>query len=215
MSLNIHSETLFKTAYGDRDWAFYKQLLGSCVTHGKPGTWLDLGAGLGLLTECAFRFGIDCIGLEGSEYAVHEARNRVPGLDVRLHDLGKPFPLGENSIATVVLNQTIEHLDKPAAQFVLRESYRVLEPGGVLLIYSPCWYNRQERKEITHINLYSPKTLAAEVKQACFKIVAEPNSPNFLLGKSSVGRAVVGLLFRLFPADFLSASSNCIAQKAL
>ena len=214
MSLNIHSATLFKSAYGDRDWVFYRPLLGSCITYGKPGTWLDLGAGLGLFTECAFRFGIDCIGLEGSEYAVDEARSRVPGLDIRLHDLGEYLPFGDNSIATVVLNQTVEHLENATAKFVLRESYRVLEPGGVLLIYSPCWYNKKERKEVTHINLYSPRTLAAEVKQACFEIVAEPNSPNFLLGKSAVGRTMVSLLFKLFPADFLSASANCIAQKA-
>ena len=215
MSLNIHSETLFETSYGNRDWISYKPLLASCITYGKPGTWLDLGAGLGLFAECAFRFGIECIGLEGSEYAVDEAKKRVHGLDIRLHELGERIPFSNNSIATIVLNQTIEHLENSTARFVLRECYRVLEPGGILLIYSPCRYNRKERKEISHINLYSPNTLAAEVKQTHFNIVAEPNSPNLLLGKSRIGRKVMGLLFKLFPADFLSASANCIVQKPL
>lgn len=77
MNDNLHTSELFEKAYGNRTWEFYKGLLSHCVKYGKPSQWLDLGAGLGLFTECANKFGIKCIALEGSLDGVKSAKKKI------------------------------------------------------------------------------------------------------------------------------------------
>jgi SAM-dependent methyltransferase len=208
---NLHTKEMFDRAYGRRRWEYYKHLVAACIVYGEPGQWLDLGAGLGLFVECARNFGIDCVGVEGSRYAVERAKKRGIALEHQL--LEQPLPFDAGSISTVICNQTMEHLHGNTARFVIHESYRVLRPGGVLLVYSPSKFNRAAREEKSHINLYTPKRLKAEVKAAGFTLINAPNSPLPFLGESKAGKALSLLLFRLFPLPFLSASANCIARK--
>lgn len=48
---------------------------------------------------------------------------------------GKTFPFPEASFHTVVTDYALEHVEDPAA--LLREIYRVLEPGGMFLFRTP------------------------------------------------------------------------------
>lgn len=106
---NVHTPDLFLRAYSDRDWRAYKWLLAECVTYGPPGRILDLGAGLGHFVECCARFGIECVGLEGSEWAVQGARARYE-MDIRHHYLDEPLPFEDGSFGAVVCNQLLGHL---------------------------------------------------------------------------------------------------------
>src|SRR5438552_14373106 len=73
---NIHSPEAFAQAYGQRDWRHYRWLVAVCVEHAEPGLVVDVGAGLGLFVEACLRYGLPCVGLEGSVYAVETARQR-------------------------------------------------------------------------------------------------------------------------------------------
>ncbi len=210
---NLHTKEIFERAYGDRDWNWYRGLLAESVTYGMPGKWLDLGAGLGLFVEAATRFGIDCVGLEGSQYGVRTAKERFPALDIRQHFLEDRLPFEDHSISTIMCHQTIEHISPAVAQSVLKESYRVLIKGGVILIYSPCIYDRRQRAEETHVNLYTPGRLRAELKEAGFVDIRRCDSPRMILGNWVLSRWIVSALFRIFPIDTLSATANCIAIK--
>ena len=91
---NIHTPETFLRAYGTREWRWYQHLLSCVIQKGKPGIVLDIGAGLGLFMECAHRWGIKCIGLEGSEFAVREAKkNNQPLYPVTnsLYNYGHTF----------------------------------------------------------------------------------------------------------------------------
>ena len=167
---NVHTREAFEKAYGNRDWNWYRGLVAACIQYGKPGKWLDLGAGLGLFVECTRRFGIDCIGLEGSEYAVKHAKKRFPEIDVRQHFLEDRLPFEDNSISTIMCHQVIEHIPKETGLFMLKESYRVLRKGGVILIYSPSKYNKKEKLAITHINLNTPSSLKRHLESVGFKL---------------------------------------------
>ncbi len=210
---NLHTKGIFERAYRDRDWNWYRGLVAESVRYGMPGKWLDLGAGLGLFVEAATRFGIDCVGLEGSQYAVGTAKERFPALDMRQHFLEDRLPFEDNSISTIMCHQTIEHVSRIVAQVILKESYRVLIKGGVILIYSPCIHDRKQRAEETHVNLYTPNRLRAELKEAGFVDIRRFDSPRMILGNWLPSRWIARALFKLFPIDSLSATANCIAVK--
>lgn len=213
MSPTIHTPQDFKRAYKDRDWRFYKGLLATCIRYGEPGKILDLGAGLGLFVECCMRYGIECVGIEGSSWACKKAEER--GIKLICLDLAEDFPFPDEEFSVVVCNQVIEHLLPQTAKHMLQESYRVLKPNGVIIINSPCYYNSRERCEPTHINLYTPSRLRREVEEAGFKIIAEPNSPRPLLGTNPLSLVIMEVIFRLVKFDFLSNTANCIARKEL
>jgi 2-polyprenyl-3-methyl-5-hydroxy-6-metoxy-1,4-benzoquinol methylase len=50
-------------------------------------------------------------------------------------DLNHPLPLGDGTFDTIVSVEVIEHLENPRAVF--REFYRLLKPGGVLVLTTP------------------------------------------------------------------------------
>ena len=217
---NLHSAEDFQQYYSTRTWNWYEPLLQACRAYGLQEPVLDLGCGLGLFVECCKHQGLQCTGLEGSEYGVQQALARCPELDVRQHYLHEPLPFSDESIGTVVLHQVIEHIEPATARAVLEESYRILVAGGRLFVFSPSRYNPEEREESTHINLYTPKQLFAEVRNAGFSHVQSLNTiktfggiPIYLLGHSHWGKWFMRAFYRYFPLDFISASANCMAIK--
>lgn len=212
MSKNIHTKELFDKYYSDRDWKFYKPILASCIAKGNPGPILVIGAGLGYFVECCERFGIKCIGLKGSEYAVKEAKKRFD-IDVHHHYLQEKLPFEDNSFTVVLCNQIIEHLSNNTAKLVLKECYRVFKKDGIIVVNSPCRYNKKEPSEKTHINLYTPSTLTKELECTGFTKIESHDSPQYLLGNSKVEVLVMWGLFKVLKFDFLSATANSIAKK--
>ncbi len=169
----------FERWYARRDWSYYRPILSHVVRHGRPGPLLDLGAGTGLLAECAARFGFDVTGVEGSADAIAAALLREPTLKLVHHTLnGDPLPLGDASVETVVMNQVIEHLGGAVAQATLREALRVLRPGGMLYVASPNALNRRERDaDPTHVRLYRPSELRRMLRDAGFEGVVAMDAP--------------------------------------
>lgn len=214
---NLHSEQDFARDYGARQPEFYDAFVERCKYHGREGKWLDLGAGMGLFTECARRHGIDITGLEGSAYGVQTARERYPLSDVRPQLLDEPLPFADGSISTIVCNQVIEYLPPQVARAMFTECKRVLEPRGVLIIYSPSVYNAEQRAKPTHIdmypNMYSPSSLRRELRAAGFEIRRSPNAPLPFLGRSRAANYVETTILKLTRLDRLSATANCIAVK--
>ena len=209
---NIHMPSDFERDYRGRDWRSYRDLVAACVARAEPGPIVDVGAGLGFFAEACERYGLRCIGLEGSAHAVQLARRRYP-LDIRQHFLSRPWPLEDMSFSAVVCNQTIEHLKPDISDMLLRESFRVLRPGGLLAIFSPCRYDPVQAAEPTHINLYTPSRLRAAVGAAGFVGYRAYDSPRLLLGGNRLMEILVRIVFRLAPLDFLSGSANCFAYK--
>lgn len=60
-----------------------------------------------------------------------------PHLDI-VADLNEPFPLPDAAFDTVLCSDVLEHIAEPAA--FLRETARVLKPGGTLLLMVPFFY---------------------------------------------------------------------------
>jgi ubiquinone/menaquinone biosynthesis C-methylase UbiE len=99
---------------------------------------LDAGCGRGeVLLACA-RAGADVAGIDYSEAATEIARETLGGVAgseiVRGSVTGLPWP--HATFDRVLCADVVEHLDPGDARRALREFYRVLRPGGLLLVHT-------------------------------------------------------------------------------
>ena len=102
---------------------------------GLPGRLLDLGAGQGFFVKEACEHGWEAEGIESSPEAV---RFGLTDLGVRLQDVDLANGLEQqppDSWDVVTLWHCLEHTENPG--WVLRESRRILRPGGMLILNSP------------------------------------------------------------------------------
>jgi SAM-dependent methyltransferase len=102
-----------------------------------PRTTLDYGCGGGrwfVLIRQAFP-STELIGADISRVALEHARSLHPA--ARLLEMGdEVIPLDENSVDLVVSVEVLEHVEDVAR--ATREIARVLRPGGVAVISTPC-----------------------------------------------------------------------------
>lgn len=216
MSINrgVGTKEYYQKYYAGREWEVYRNILSKVIELSEPGPILDIGTGIGLFVECAARWGFDCIGIDGSSEAIKIGQERCKDISLIHHVLDNPLPFQDGRFTTVIMNQVIEHLEPKIRDIALFESYRVLRPGGALLIYSPNRFNRKEAGlDPTHIVLYSPKELRNLLASRGFQKVVPFNYPSDILGTSKLCRKLSWLLFILMGEERLSATSNCAAYK--
>jgi SAM-dependent methyltransferase len=130
-------------------WEIYDGILKRLIS---PETrWLDAGCGMNLAVQefpCKLNIGLD----EG----FHPLMKKAPGIYFVQGNL-QNIPFCDNTFSLVTLNSVVEHLENPEP--VLREIYRVLSPGGHLLIHTT--------------NIHSPlillgKTLPQKIRRILF-----------------------------------------------
>jgi 2-polyprenyl-3-methyl-5-hydroxy-6-metoxy-1,4-benzoquinol methylase len=105
----------------------------NALRHG--GDILDCGAGSGHLYRDTLRSaGVDATRYHGIEWHAQSIAQSA-GLDICRADLNQPLPFAADSFRCVIGMSVLEHLLRPCA--FLCECYRVLEPGGALVILTP------------------------------------------------------------------------------
>ena len=109
-----------------------------------PAVIVDIGCGDGLASGVAAQLnpGHQFVGVDWSADALRQARARGLAL-IRAGVEGFGLPLVSASADVVIMSEVIEHLvDTDSA---LDEAFRILKPGGSLLLSTPnlaAWYNR-------------------------------------------------------------------------
>jgi len=104
------------------------------------GTLVDVGCGPGyLITGILNQFpDLNLIGIDLSEEIIGRARNRIDQFGVqgrvtlRVGDVER-LPLDDDSVDVIVSTLSLHHWQRPGAAFM--EFFRVLRPGGKLLVY--------------------------------------------------------------------------------
>ena len=138
----------FDRVYGPgRSWQAFGHLLLRILP---PLAVADLGSGEGLLSELLARRCKKVIAVDNSEKivafgAAKAKRNNLKNLEFRLGDLQNP-PIEPSSVDLAILSQALHHAEEPAK--AIAGAYRVLKPGGQVMILDLAKHNFQKAHEL-------------------------------------------------------------------
>lgn len=101
---------------------------------------LDVGANPPFLIATLAQLGFDASGIDLNPAAFQKTIDRY-GLRVNALDIERdPLPFEDNSFDYLLFTEVIEHL-RINPVFTMSELYRVLKPGGVLMLETPNLYS--------------------------------------------------------------------------
>ena len=164
---------------------------------------LDAGCGDGFYLHLLSTVGrYDLTGIDFDENALDSAKKNLHGRNIKLlHGSVMDLPFKNNSFDRVILTEVAEHL--PNDLQGLTEIYRVLKPGGILVLTVPnhnypfLWDPVNKFLESTsskhissgfwagiwnqHIRLYYPEEIVAKIKKAGFTIEKTENVTHYSL----------------------------------
>lgn len=152
------SQRFFATTAGQwdlvRDDLFGREFLTTSLLGLLDDTWTvgDLGCGTGVATAAIAPHVGRVIGVDASEEMLGAAKSRLSGLrnvEWRTGTL-EALPLEPASLDVAVMMLVLHHVPAPVA--ALTEAYRVLTPGGRLLIVDMAAHGREEyRQQMGHV----------------------------------------------------------------
>jgi SAM-dependent methyltransferase len=105
---------------------------------------LEAGCGLGHFTVAATALGFAAQGLDWSEPTIKRLRQQFPSIPWRVGDV-RDLPFGAGSFDAVYSPGVCEHFEEGPVE-VLGETHRVLRPGGIAIISTPCFNSWLERR---------------------------------------------------------------------
>ncbi len=151
------------------------------------GPILDLGCGSGHLLDLLVLRGFTCFGADINSKAIELLNKRLSGrkgfLGARVMEFEWKIPFTDDSVGTVFLVETIEHLLPDSTEPLFSEIRRVLKNEGLLVVTSPYRENLNlsmaECKKCgavfhntQHLRSLGEKTLVEMVKKAGLRHVS-------------------------------------------
>jgi 2-polyprenyl-3-methyl-5-hydroxy-6-metoxy-1,4-benzoquinol methylase len=141
----------------------------------RTGDLLEVGFGAGAFLQRRKAEGWAVTGLDFDPTAVERVRSQL-GLNVHCGSL-QDAAFAERSFDVIAMSHVIEHLPDPRA--VLRECFRILRPGGTLVLITPNtaslghrWFGRDwfGTDAPRHLYLFNLENLSALVSQHGFTV---------------------------------------------
>ena len=207
-------------------WEVFAQMIGEWRgdrRHDGALSTLDAGCGDGInlvgLREVARRVGVtmSITGIDYNPVRLDRARNVAPEAHFNQASL-YALPFGDASFDLVLCNHVIEHV--PESGRALGELFRVVRPGGLLIVGVPnegCAMARLRNhvvqpsiaRDTDHVNFFTEASLADAITRAGFgvrRVAREtfffPHSYlNAALNEVAAGHWLMAALRRIFPSQ--------------
>ena len=114
---------------------FDRELLDGFIGHLQgEGPVADLGCGPGMVARYLHEKGVDTLGIDLSPRMITCATKLEPSVEFKAGDFTHLDDVPDNSWAGIVAFYSVVHLPRESVQPALREFYRALRPGGLLLV---------------------------------------------------------------------------------
>jgi ubiquinone/menaquinone biosynthesis C-methylase UbiE len=128
---------------------------------------IDLGCGTGVVLR-ELKSWAEPIGLDMSEIALRYCAER--GLDNLVQADGAQMPIGPASMDAVIGLDIFEHIEDDQAAF--QEVFRVLKPGGVLVLSVPAFQSLWGPHDIAlmHFRRYRRREVRDRLQEAGFRV---------------------------------------------
>ena len=200
-----------------------KQLLDMIGKNPTELSLLDIGASSGYMVQAAREAGINAIGIEPGKSGIMAAQERGIQLD---QGVAENLPYQDHSFDIVHSHHVFEHVADPMKAAL--EAYRVLKPGGTILIEVPNQFDnirfrrdqlfgrvhQRERniRSVHHLSFFSKKSLKDLLVMAGFLDV-KISAPYAVKPKGA--NSMVGYLTMFIGLFFLGGERvHAIAKKA-
>jgi 2-polyprenyl-3-methyl-5-hydroxy-6-metoxy-1,4-benzoquinol methylase len=173
---------------------------------------IDLGCGMGAVAHFCSTFGAQVVGVDLSPVAIQVAKRLFEDAHIAFYerDVCDLHGIDDESFGKAVSADLVEHITQPSFEDMVRETFRVLRPGGTFSIYTPNPTHVIERMKAcncvlkqnpTHIDLKSKDRIVVTLEATGFKAKQAYFVPSFIPVFNLIERAMmplpaVGALFR-------------------
>lgn len=137
--------------------ARYTEIILEQLSQGqKPHAILDIGCGLGIITNFLKGSFPDAqlVGIDIDAEAIFHAKELYPACSFKVGDVLQ-IPYSDNSFDCVMLIQVLHHVPAPLWPQAIQEIFRILKPGGKLILLENNPFNYWARKEF--LNAHTAK----------------------------------------------------------
>lgn len=145
---SIFNKNYISTTYEDKKTDYPLTLCKYLFKNFSNKKVLDVGCGNGEVTKNLLSLGLDAYGIDFSEAAKDSLGPKFNKVNFQKDN----FPFDDNTFDIVFSKSVIEHLEEP--DILIKESYRVLKPGGIIITMTPSWkHNFREQFYIDHTHV--------------------------------------------------------------
>ncbi len=156
-------------AYVKARYKIVLDCLGICISSNQARV-LDVGCGDGALTSIIYKAGFRVYGIDVDRDGIRLAKEKFKENNLKAAFKvieGYNYPFEDNFFEFAVCADVIEHVQEPLR--MLGEIYRVLKPGGFLIISTPV-RNANRPLGRNHIQEWTVR----EFEELCFDIFGNP-----------------------------------------
>ncbi|HDQ16711.1 MAG TPA: class I SAM-dependent methyltransferase [Candidatus Vogelbacteria bacterium] len=98
---------------------------------------LDLGSGTGNIALKAKKKGAEVIGIDSSPEGVKIHKEKMPDSEIILGDITEKLPFEGGFFDKIYSSNVIYTIPEEKRKFVFDELYRIIKPGGIIVISNP------------------------------------------------------------------------------